>query len=123
MLLTGFSMGGYGVYRTFYETPAKFRAVAVFSGAPAMGRRYAPGENPPDFSDERNLQAFRNIPVFVFHGEKDRNVPIGATRELVGKLQKVGARVEFRVEPDKGHERPSREGIEVFKTWVRQVLR
>jgi len=123
ILLTGFSMGGYGVYRTFYETPAKFRAVAVFSGAPASGRHYAPGENPPDFTEEQNLQSFRNIPIFIFHGEKDRNVPIGATRDLVGKLQKVGAQVKLWIEPDKGHERPSREGTEVFKTWVSQVLK
>ena len=26
------------------------------------------------------------------------------------------------IEPDKGHESPSREGIEVFKKWVGQVL-
>jgi len=25
-------MGGYGVYRTYYKTPEKFRAISVFSG-------------------------------------------------------------------------------------------
>ena len=123
ILLTGFSMGGYGVYRTFYETPAKYRAVAVFSGAPNMGRNYASNANPPDFTEERNLQSFRNIPIFIYHGEKDRNVPIEATRDLVGKLEKVGAQVKLWIEPDRGHERPSREGTDQFLKWVGQVLK
>jgi predicted esterase len=122
VVLSGFSMGGYGVYRTFYQTPWKFRALAVFSGAPNLGVRYAGSANPPDFREERNLQPFRNIPIFVFHGERDMNVPIAATLDLVAKLRSVGARVELRVEPDKGHEFPSREGIESFKTWFKQVV-
>ena len=123
IILSGFSMGGYGVYRTFYETPTKFRGLAVFSGGPSMGGTYAGNTNPPDFREERNLEMFRNIPIFVFHGEKDMNVPVGATRDLVSKLQKVGARVQFRVDPDKGHEAPSGEGVEAFKAWVNQVIK
>jgi predicted esterase len=122
IVLFGFSMGGYGVYRTFYETPWKFRALAVFSGGPDLGAQYATGSNPPDFTQERNLRSFRNIPIFIFHGEKDMNVPIAATRGLVRKLQEVGARVELRVEADKGHETPSDEGIEAFKAWLKNVL-
>jgi predicted esterase len=123
VILFGFSMGGYGVYRTFYETPSKFRALAVFSGGPSMGDTYARDSNPPDFSKEKNLRSFRGIPVFIFHGEKDMNVPIAATRDLVARLRNAGARVETRFEPDKGHESPSREGIEAFKKWVAGVVR
>jgi predicted esterase len=122
IILSGFSMGGYGVYRTFYETPSKYKAIAIFSGGPDMGERYAPDTSPPDFRDAENLKSFRNIPVFIFHGEQDMNVPIEATRDLVAKLRNAGARVEARIEPDKGHESPSREGIEMFKEWVGQVL-
>ena len=122
VVLSGFSMGGYGVYRTFYETPRKFRALAVFSGGPNLGGRYAGSEHPPDFRDVRNLQPFRGVPIFIFHGEKDMNVPIASTRDLAAKLQQVGARVELRVEPEKGHEFPSREGINAFKTWLTQVV-
>ena len=32
IVLAGFSMGGYGVYRTHYETPGMYKALAVFCG-------------------------------------------------------------------------------------------
>ena len=122
IVLGGFSMGGYGVYRTFHETPWKFRGLAIFSGGPSMGKRYAPDANPPDFKDDRTLKVFRGMPVFVFHGEGDRNVPITDTRELVEKLIKAGARVEFFVDPAKGHEMPGRDGMEAFARWSAGVI-
>ena len=39
IILSGFSMGGYGVYRTFFETPKKFIAAAVFAGFPYMVKK------------------------------------------------------------------------------------
>lgn len=122
IMLAGFSMGGYGVYRTFHESPSKFRGLAIFSGGPSMGNRYAPDANPPDFKDEKNLKIFRGMPVFVFHGERDLNVPIADTKELVAKLRSAGARVEFFVDPAKGHELPGRDGLDAFARWSAGVV-
>jgi predicted esterase len=122
VILTGFSMGGYGAYRTFYETPYRFVAVAVFSGGPALGRAFAPDGEPPSFLDEEMLEPFRGLPIFIFHGEKDLNVSYGQTLELVEKLEAAGARVEFRSDPWRGHESPPEGIIEEYHQWLRSVL-
>lgn len=122
IILTGFSMGGYGAYRTFYETPEKFKAVAVFSGGPELGRAFAPGEDPPSFLDAESLKPFGGTPVFIYHGELDLNVSFASTLEVVEKLRAVGARVDFYSDPERGHERPPDEVIEEYHRWLRAIL-
>ena len=122
IILTGFSMGGYGAYRTFYETPDKFKAVAVFSGSPSLGRSYAPDVDPLDYLDQDSLKPFNNVPIFVYHGEQDRNVSFERTLEVVQKLEAAGARVEFHSDPDRGHQSPSDQTIEKYHAWLNGVL-
>ncbi len=122
ILLTGFSMGGYGAYRTFYESPGKFSGVAIFSGGPELGGGYAPDSDPPSFLEEESLKAFRGVSMFIYHGEKDRNVPFARTLEVVEKLRTAGADVEFRSDPDRGHEEPPGSVIKKYHEWVRRVL-
>jgi predicted esterase len=122
IVLSGFSMGGYGVYRTFYETPDKYKAVVVLSGAPNLANQYADDDRFPDFNQDRYLEVFEGIPMFVFHGRRDRNVPFGPTAALVDKLKAVGASVEFHVEDDKGHESPGAETVSALHRWLRRVL-
>jgi predicted esterase len=124
VFLAGFSMGGYGVYRTFYETPGTFKAIAVFSGAP----RLALGTPPPDatlidFTRKENLTRFKGVPVFIFHGKRDRNVPYEATERFVAELKHAGALVQFCAEADKGHESPSDETIRAYREWVNATLK
>lgn len=123
ILLTGFSMGGYGVYRTFYETPKKYRAIAIFSGAPNIGSKYAPANLAPDFTDEKNLSSFGNIPIFIFHGEKDLNVSLQTTKNFAEKLKMIGAKVELQIEPGKGHSQPGKEIIDIYLKWVEKVMK
>jgi predicted esterase len=123
IILTGFSMGGYGVYRTFYEHPERYRAAAVFSGLPDLGNLYFPGEGHPSFLDDKNLARFKGLPLFIFHGKEDRNCPFATTRELVGKLERAGAKVEFVTEPGAGHARPNPETIRRYQEWLAGVLR
>lgn len=122
IILAGFSMGGYGAYRTFYETPERFRAVAIFSGGPVLGRRYAPDSNPPSFLEEGVLEAFSGVPVFVYHGEQDRNVPFDQTVEVVKTLRAAGADLEFHSDPDRGHQAPPDGIIKKYHQWLRSVL-
>ncbi|MFZ1290784.1 MAG: prolyl oligopeptidase family serine peptidase [Melioribacteraceae bacterium] len=118
ILLTGFSMGGYGVYRTYYETPTRYKALAIFSGTPSVSIK-----NAPDFVDEKNLASFRNIPVFIFHGEKDMNCPASITKDVAEKLKKYGAQVELQIDPEKGHERPDDKTLDSYLKWVDRVLK
>lgn len=122
IVLTGFSMGGYGAYLTYYERPGRFRALAVFSGHPDLANRYFPGEAHPSFLDEKTLARFKGLPVFVFHGVEDRNCPFETTRELVAKLEKAGAKVEFVTEPGAGHQRPGPEALRRYQAWLDAVL-
>ena len=121
IFLSGFSMGGYGVYRTFYETPEKFRALVVLSGHPNLANRWLGGEH-PNFLEEKNLDSFKDIPIFIFHGMQDRNCPFEITEQLIEKLRNAGAQVEFRTEEDKGHERMGAETIEKYHEWLGKIL-
>ncbi|MBK7143012.1 MAG: prolyl oligopeptidase family serine peptidase [bacterium] len=122
ILLGGFSMGGYGVFRTAYETPGKFKALAIVSGDPTLGQRYSGDSTQPDFLEDRNLKAFKNLPIFIFHGEKDRNCAFETTQKLVEKLQKAGARVQFVSESDKGHDFPNSVTIQNYRQWVMGIF-
>jgi len=122
VVLTGFSMGGYGVYRTFFEHPERYRALAVFSGHPNLGEEYFPGQGHPNFLEERNLDQFKGLPIFIFHGLEDRNCPFAVTKELVGKLERSGAKVELVTEAGAGHQRPGVEALARYREWLRRSV-
>jgi predicted peptidase len=86
--LTGFSMGGFGTfgYALFY--PERFAAIAPICGGGLT---------------ELALY-IKDIPTWVFHGEKDEVVPITMSRNMVEALKKVDGNVKFTVYPDAGHD-------------------
>lgn len=118
VFLAGFSMGGYGVYRTYYEAPETYRAIAAFSGTPKMGG----DARIVDFMRAENVKKFKGAPIFIFHGKRDLNVSYADTERFVAQLKRAGASVEFHAEADKGHERPSDETIQAFFAWVDAAL-
>lgn len=106
IVLGGFSMGGYGVYRTFWESPDMFKALLVVSGDPKLPwlqRKLMGGRYPPI---HERLEIFKNTPMFLFHGTEDRNNPFERTDAFVKRLRASGACcVEFHTEK-LGHETP-----------------
>ena len=106
IVLGGFSMGGYGVYRTFWESPDMFKALLVLSGDPKLPwlqRKLTGGDYPPV---HERLEIFERTPLFVFHGTEDRNNPYERTATFVRRLRASGACcVEFHTEK-LGHETP-----------------
>jgi predicted esterase len=122
VVLAGFSMGGYGAYRTFDSDRKRYRAVAIFSGHPSIGREWF-GNEAPDYLDGTHMEAFRNADIFIFHGGKDRSAPFELTQEMVAKLRFAGARVTFEFAADKGHELPPPTTIAAFQSWLQRVLR
>ena len=122
IVLAGFSMGGYGVYRTAFQRPGFFRALAVFSGVPDVATRWL-GPGHPDFLDPATHTVFKDARMFIFHGTADRNCPFEKTAELVAGLRRAGARLEFVTEDGKGHEAPSDPTQARYIAWLEQVTR
>jgi predicted peptidase len=91
--LTGLSMGGYGTWHLAVEYPERFAAIAPICGG---GMFYAgmPGK----------VGALVDVPVWVFHGGRDRVVGVAESADLVYALQNVGGDVRFTVYPDAEHD-------------------
>jgi predicted esterase len=124
LVLAGFSMGGYGVYRTLYENPKMYAAAAVFSGHPELASEYAPGVVSPDFRLPEYLNQLRGINLVVIHGGRDRNCPVELTVDLVRRMERSGLSVLFLLDPEAGHEPPRDPGIiEKYRRWLEAAIR
>ncbi|MFZ1682564.1 MAG: prolyl oligopeptidase family serine peptidase, partial [Candidatus Zixiibacteriota bacterium] len=123
IVISGFSMGGYGAYRTFAEHPTKFIGAAIFSGHPDLANQWSGSKSEPNYLNAENLTPFAKHPVFIFHGGNDRNCPVDLTQQIVAKLKEAGAQVSFELEPQAGHEQPSKETIAKFRTWLAELLK
>ena len=86
--LTGLSMGGYATWSLAIEYPEKFAAIVPICG----------GGEPND------VCALKNVPVWVFHGEKDNVVPIKEDINMVEALKQCGGNVKFTRYPETGHD-------------------
>lgn len=88
IVVTGLSMGGFGTWNLAAAYPDRFAAIAPICG----------GGNP--------LEAYKlkNLPVWVFHGAKDRAVPLKSSQDMVDALNACGGNVRFTVYPDADHD-------------------
>lgn len=86
--LTGLSMGGYGTWAW-----AAKRADVFAAAAPICG-----GGNPADASK------YGKLPIWVFHGDKDKAVKIEKSQAMVDAIKKVGGNVKFTIYPGVGHD-------------------
>ena len=86
--LTGLSLGGFGTWETATQHPERFAAIAPICGGgrPFMARR------------------LKNLPAWVFHGEKDPVVPIKRSEEMVEALKAAGGDVKFTRYPEAQHD-------------------
>jgi predicted esterase len=82
-----------------------------------------PGESYPNFLEDKNLGKFKGMPIFIINGREDRNCPFAVTRELVGKLVRIGARADFVTEAGAGHQRPGPEALARYHEWLKTVVR
>jgi predicted peptidase len=85
--LTGLSMGGFGAFDLAARVPDRFAAIAPMAGGgnPVLARR------------------LKGVPVWVFHGEEDKTVPIRLDEQMVEALEAAGAEVRFTRYAGKGH--------------------
>jgi predicted peptidase len=89
--LTGLSMGGFGTWDLASKYPNRFAAIAPICGGSDSVRRVA--------------RSLKEMPTWVFHGEKDQSVPFQQSVTLVDALKQAGnTDVQFTSYPDLGHD-------------------
>lgn len=72
--LTGLSLGGYGSWRLAADHPERFAAVA-----PICGR-----------GDPADAQRLKELPIWAFHGDQDRAVPVSGSIEMAEAIRQAG---------------------------------
>lgn len=78
--VTGISMGGFGTWMCLRENPDRFAAAAPICGG----------------GDAKWGEKLTNVPIWVFHGNRDGVVPVRLSENLVGTIKKAGGnRVVF----------------------------
>ncbi len=85
--LTGLSMGGYGTWELAMRKPELFAAVAPVCGG----------------GDERQADRLTKLPLWAFHGDKDRAVPVIRSRTMIAALKKSGGRPKYTEYAGAGH--------------------
>lgn len=86
--LTGLSRGGGAAWELAVQYPDKFAALAVVCGMAPLP--YASWIN-------------NKLPIWVFHGDQDRSIPIEESINMVGRLKDMGYNVKFTTYKGVGH--------------------
>ena len=85
--LTGYSMGGFGVWQVACCDPDRFAAIVPLCGG----------------GDVDQAGKLANVPIWVFHGDNDRVVPLASSRSMVDSVKRHGGHVKFTVYSGCGH--------------------
>jgi predicted peptidase len=85
--ITGLSMGGYGAWDALSRRPEMFAAAAIICGG----------------GDPAYAAKMKDVPIWVFHGDDDKAVPVGRSREMVEALKAAGATPKYTEYPGVGH--------------------
>lgn len=88
--LTGFSMGGTGVYSIASRWPERFAGLVAIAGTP------------PIQADILAVSISR-LPCWIFHGTDDERVSVALARTLAAAFKNVGAPVRFTEYQDTDH--------------------
>ncbi len=87
--LTGLSRGGAAAWEMAVQYPDKFAALAVVCGMAPVP--YAGWIN-------------KEMPIWVFHGEEDKSIPILESEAMVNRLKEMDYDVQFTRYPGIGHD-------------------
>ncbi len=86
--LMGASMGGYASWQIGMSVPELFAAIVPICGG---GMAW-------------NASRLKNIPVWAFHGEADKTVPLTESIKMVDAVNKAGGNARLTVYGDCGHD-------------------
>jgi predicted peptidase len=85
--VTGYSMGGWGVWNLANAAPERFAAIVPVAGS-------AEGAQP-----ERLL----HLPIWAFHGAEDCTVPPGSCQNIVEAIRNLGGNARLTLYENQGH--------------------
>lgn len=86
--ITGLSMGGYGTWYLLTKYPDKFAAAIPICGG----------------GDAQQVEKFKHVPIWNFHGAKDDAVPVDGSRSMIQALKNVGAKPKYTEYKKVGHD-------------------
>jgi len=86
--LTGLSMGGFGTWSLACRHPQRFAAVAPICGG---GQWFL-------------ANRLRDVPVWAFHGARDRVVPLDQSKSMVEAVKRAGGDAKLTVYPESQHD-------------------
>lgn len=85
--LTGLSMGGYGSWDLGMRHPERFAAVAPVCGG----------------GDETQAAKLKDMPVWAWHGDQDKAVPVERSRRMIEAIRTSGGKPKYTELPGVGH--------------------
>ena len=87
LYLTGLSLGAIGIYDYLPLRPDLFAAAVPMSGS----------------GDTNNAPLFKDVPIWMFHGELDATVPVSGSRNMFAALTAAGGSPRYTEIPGAGH--------------------
>jgi len=85
--ITGISMGGFGVWHLISTQPDMFAAAIPICGA----------------GNPKLAENLTDIPIWAFHGAKDRNVLVRGSQDMIEAIKNEGGDPNYTEFPDKAH--------------------
>ena len=85
--LTGISLGGGGAWHLAAQHPERFAALAPLCG----------------YGDPALAPAYKDLPVWIFHGALDRQVPVSISDEMAAAIRRAGGKVKYSRYPRENH--------------------
>ena len=85
--ITGGSGGGYGTWHLIAKHPDMFAAAIPICGV----------------GDPAFAQTVAHIPIWAFHGDVDRNVPVSGSRNMIEAIRKAGGNPKYNEFAGVGH--------------------
>lgn len=107
--LGGFSMGSCGCWDLLSRYPNLFAAAFPIAGPPGDRPGLAP--------------LIKHVPIWVFHGDKDRFAPVESSRAIVAALKAVDASVKYTEYKNGSHECHQALAEPLLQKWLFAQLR
>ena len=123
VILTGYSMGGFGTWNIGLRYPDRFCALIPYAGG--LSRAEYAGLKVDEKMRKLHLNSF-NLPVYFVHGDADKTVPVEFDRESDKQLKALGYEHEYKEVPKAGHIMNVREGGELMtgiQKWLAERTR